>query len=284
MAKITYMNGILSGKLGGLVYAFNKAGNYVRSFRQPTNANSDSQIANRANFTAAVTSWHALTDVQKQAWNSFAVSNFKPKFGTPGVRFSGFNAFVSLNNVVNNMNSLISTVTITDPSAVTFTDLNFLPQVDAPAGPLSSMIQTSAGLPLQLSLTSANYVNTSGELTAQFTMIGPTGPGPIATAPNFIDSISDVPVGIAIVASSPIVQNNQYAPNPELNLVGIVPIIDTITGWSTSPTIEFEISALSSFGKKKLGYTAGDIVSFKAYLVGQNGMTQPLNSVKGNVA
>jgi hypothetical protein len=89
MAKVTFGDATLSGKLGSRVFAYNKAGFYDRQYRKPTDPSTGAQIDNRANFGSAVTAWHGLTDAQKGAWNIFAATVFKPKFPTLGVAYSG---------------------------------------------------------------------------------------------------------------------------------------------------------------------------------------------------
>jgi hypothetical protein len=209
---------------------------------------------------------------------------FKPKFGTSGVRYSGFNAFVSLNNVVNNMNKQTPTAEITTPAAITNTELSFLPTFNAPISGLSSNIQTSAGLPVTVFLDSINFEASTGRSDVTIGLVGPLGPGPIAAAPVFQDAIGNVPVGIAIVASLPITQNQQYVSNPEINLVAVIPPPGALTGWTSSDVIVFDCAPLSDYGNRKLGYTEEDLVQFKAYLIGQNGSTQPLNSIKTTIA
>ena len=127
---------------------------------------------------------------------------------------------------------------------------------------------------------SIDFTASSGLSVVRFDLIGPSGPGPIAAAPDFKDAIGNEPVGIAIVASLPITQNQQFVANPDINLVSIIKPIDTITGWTSANQIEFTVDPIGDYSTRKLGYEIDDVIQFKAYLVGQNGMTQPLNAVK----
>jgi hypothetical protein len=283
MAKITYMNGILSGRLGGLVYAYNKAGNYVRSFRSPTNPNTLAQINNRASFAESSSTWHALSDAQKAAWNTFAITNFKPKFGGIGTRFSGFNAFVSLNNVASNMQRQFVSNQITDPSGASNTPVMFANSSDAPLLPMGGSIKMQTGANLGISLASCTLTGDTGSCTVVFNLTPPTGTGPLTTAPAFQDCLGGIDTGIAIVASLPIVQNQQYVENPEINLVAVIIPPGPITGWTSSNTIEFMCDAVTDYGNRKLSYKTDDIVQFKAYLINKYGMSQPLNAVKNIV-
>jgi hypothetical protein len=59
-------------KLGGTVFARNRAGVYTRARVSPTQPRTPSQQANRANFAALSASWKALTQTQIQGWNNAA--------------------------------------------------------------------------------------------------------------------------------------------------------------------------------------------------------------------
>lgn len=283
MARFTPFLGDLSGKMKGLVFAFNKAGSYVRGFRMPTDPKTGAQLNNRATFAEASTTWHSLTDAQKAAWNAFAITFFKPKMGSSGTRFSGFNAYVSLSNVVGNMNRQKGTPTFSDPSGLTGTFDEFYYGSDAPVHPLSAQIQDNAGAPISLILTDVTLNGAVGSSVVSFNLVGTTGPGPISSAPKFLDAIGDVPVGIGIVASLAIEQSQQFVHNPNLNLVAVVPPIDTLTGWASSNSISIDCPKVTDYDLRKLGYQTGNLVQFQAYLIGQNGMTQPLNGCKSVV-
>jgi len=283
MALVTFINSIFSGKIGGTVYANNKGGSYARIYKKGTDPATSAQLNNRANFTAASTTWHALTDAQKAVWNTFAITNFKPKTGNPGARFSGFNAFVSLCNVVTNAGLKSSMPTITDPVGVTATFVPFAFSQDAPTHPLSSMIKDHAGHPLGIQLYGVTLDGASGQCTADFHLMTGGVITPTTTAPTFQDAIGATPVGIAIVASLPIVQNQQFVSNPDINLVAIIPAPASLTGWTSSDSISFDCPPLADYNFRKLGYETGDTVQFKAYLIGINGQTQPLNAIKTQV-
>lgn len=283
MAKVTYINSILSGKLGGLVYSFNKAGNYVRTFRTPTNPNTGAQINNRAHFANSVSAWHALGDINKGSWNTFAITVFKPKFGTPGVRYSGFNAFTSLRNVALNMQAKATTSTITLPAATTNTFGVFSPSNNAPTLGLSSNIKNPVGLPIPITLLSVEYSIATEIFTTTLGFPGPLSPGISGAGPNFEDAISGKQVGIALVGSLPISQENQFVENPEINLLAVINPPGQIDDWTLSPSITFATPQVPEFNTRKIGYTLGDIIQVKAYLISSDGMTQPLNAVTATI-
>lgn len=78
MAKIKYSAiGItnMSGKSGGSVFAFNRAGAYVRRWAKPTNPMTDLQTATRQAFGALSRAYGSLTDAQVSAWKTWGIEN-----------------------------------------------------------------------------------------------------------------------------------------------------------------------------------------------------------------
>lgn len=61
------------GKLGGTVYARNRAGVYVRNKTIPAQPRTASQVSNRASFAANSTAWASLTQTQRNGWNTLAL-------------------------------------------------------------------------------------------------------------------------------------------------------------------------------------------------------------------
>lgn len=278
MAKVIYMNGILSGKLGGLVYAFNKAGNYVRTFRKPTQPNTVAQLENRALFTQATTGWHALADTTKGLWNQFAITFFKSKFNPPGVAHSGFTAFVSLNNQVLNGQVKGKDPTISQPLGATADGLPFIVNDLPPTNQLSAQILDDVGAPLSFTVNAVDVVTTGGKcgITLNFGRIIGTGPTP--DPPEFKDAIGNVPVGFAVILSKPLSQAEQYVENPDIALCTLIKPLDEITDWAARDNITIAGEFCPEFYTRKLQYRAGDIVQAKVYMVGQNGMTQPVGA------
>ena len=277
MAKVIYMNGILSGRLGGLVYAYNKAGNYVRTFRAPTDAATPAQLNNRARLAQASSAWHALDDIIKGQWNTYAVTMFKPKFSTPGTRFSGFNAFVSLQNVAKNMLAKSAEVNISAPPANPDIILAYAPVTVAPLLEFSANIQDLLGVPVGFTVIVDEFNVTSGiTFTINFDRSINAGTG--TNGPNFSDAIGNIPAGIAFVGSLPLSQAEQFVENPDINLLAITYPIGQITAWTTGSTFTAHVANVPEIASRKNTYQTGDIVQIKAYLVGQNGATQPLNT------
>lgn len=77
MALVKYGSAItqLSGSVGGVTYARNKGGAYLRARTSPTQPNSALQTGARTLFSAAVNTWtNTLTSAERLAWSSYAAA------------------------------------------------------------------------------------------------------------------------------------------------------------------------------------------------------------------
>lgn len=74
MGIIKFGGGVsaISGKVGGTVYARNRAGAYARNWAKPTNTPTAKQSANRLAFGNVSKDWAALTSLQQEGWNTLA--------------------------------------------------------------------------------------------------------------------------------------------------------------------------------------------------------------------
>lgn len=99
MAKFTPIAGQISGRVEGVVYSKNRYGHYVRAFRAPKQPGSTPQMQVRAHFLNASTSWRALTEAERAAWNAYASETRRrlPGGGTGSV--TGLASFVSVYTV-----------------------------------------------------------------------------------------------------------------------------------------------------------------------------------------
>lgn len=100
MAIIKFGGGVagISGKIGGTVYARNKAGAYARNWAKPVNPVSSSQAAVRSLFGNASAAWGALTSTDRDAWNAAAALITRVnRFGEPYVP-SGRQYFMETQN------------------------------------------------------------------------------------------------------------------------------------------------------------------------------------------
>lgn len=76
MGLIKFGGGVagISGKIGGTVYARNRAGAYARNWAKPTNAPSPLQTANRTRFGTQAKGWQDLGQSDKDRWNNLALT------------------------------------------------------------------------------------------------------------------------------------------------------------------------------------------------------------------
>lgn len=63
-----------SGSLGGLVASHNRGGQYLRARVVPTNPSSGPQVEMRTIFGNLATAWQTLTQVQRDAWTTYAIN------------------------------------------------------------------------------------------------------------------------------------------------------------------------------------------------------------------
>jgi len=100
MAKINPIVGPLSGSMGGLTYARNRGGLYVKMKASPVNPNSARQQAVRGLLSTSSGLWQALTDEQRNAWDAYAAE--KPRSDPLGQSYflTGHQMYVALTCIV----------------------------------------------------------------------------------------------------------------------------------------------------------------------------------------
>lgn len=101
MGLVRYGIGIaeISGSAGGMVFARNKSGAYIRNRTKPVNPNSFRQNFIRAAVSHLAETWHAdLTAVERNLWEVYAAAvAMKNKLGET-IHLSGFNHFIRTNS------------------------------------------------------------------------------------------------------------------------------------------------------------------------------------------
>lgn len=97
MASIRYGQGVADvvGSVGGTTHLRNASGAYIRNRSRQSNPQTPNQSLARSRFGAVSASWSSLTDVDRQAWESFATSRVHPKTDRLGqeLTLSGSQAF-----------------------------------------------------------------------------------------------------------------------------------------------------------------------------------------------
>lgn len=271
MAKVTFLNAILSGKLGGTIYGHNKAGYYVRQFSMPTNPKTQAQVDLRTSFNTALQAWHSLDNKEKSAWNAYALTNFKGKSPVVGVVYSGFMAFCSLRAIALNAQRVARETIMSDP-VVSITPEDFVPPTGyPPAESFGAGIKKSDHTPLALSLYTATLSAETAALTLTFQMEGIQPEGPI-----FADPIGQVHVGFAAFMSLPMQQQQMFIHKPNLMNIGSIKPFTLGIGWVPGDKFTLSCSAADfAISHYKLWCTAGDFIRITAYTVSKNGQTQP---------
>lgn len=280
--------GEMSGKMGGIVFARNKRGSYIRGYVKPVNPNTESQAVARNSFTSAVTAWHTLDDFQKNLWKSYASSYFSSKsLGNISGGHSGINAFVSLRNSLLNFSR----------KQMAMIDL----AIEINAVPVTAVTQSITVLPLLPpeqpfqpqflgGLITVNGVNTAffdsnmiGTIEFGLTTSGGLGPGPTPPSPTMQNIFKDQNgsnMGIAVYASNALAQASQFVQNPEIVLLSSTGLIDNYTTVSAVPSklqINFDGSILGL--QQKTQWVAGQSVRLDAYAYNDLGESARIGTV-----
>jgi hypothetical protein len=272
MARTTFINAILSGKLGGAVYSRNKAGSYIRIFVKGTDPESSAQLAVRGNFASALTGWHSLDDQAKSEWNTFAIQHFSPKIAKCGT-YSGFNAYTSLRAVALNANRIVREYTIeAKPAgaavAIVHTTGIFTVPNSAPSLGHSNMLESSIGMPLACQMSAASF---STDATCTFTV---DLPGLVTPVPEFTDPVGGLKQAWLLFASNALSQNMQFVQNPYFTILGVIPPITYTSGWpvgGASKIIYTFTDADLNIGAHKHWYSAGQTVQLSLVSVNEVG-------------
>lgn len=287
MAKIVNAGiaGELSGKLGGQVFARNRAGAYVRQNAQPTNPNTLAQIRARSAFGNSSSVYHSLQASQKSGWQNLGDNFFVSKsMQMPGT-LSGFNVFLSMRNTAANMNAVQNiTPVITvggTPASITVNE-QFQPVLAPPSGMMQGALVDSNGNPFQIEVTGGSAtVDANGNLatlSVETNELNPLGTSSIETF-NAPDSVgADVPTGFACYCSQALEQEGMFVENPERYLVAATPSM-TFDG---GPTPYIDVGFDFAFNQSASNYQSipqsGQTVRATLYQVSTSGQFRRVGS------
>lgn len=210
--------GEMRGKLGSMVFARNRGGAYARQFAKPIDPATIAQLAARNNFGSASSNYHSLDPSTKSLWQNFANSVFNPKNGNMGVA-SGFNAFVSLLNVVNNVKIATTTLEINGTPAPS-TDRDYSFSGTPPTFALEANFQNAGGGANTYSFNSFSnfgitYSGSDADIECDF-LLDVTGlVGPSGSVGNFRDANGNY-FGFSVFMSNPVDQPGMFVQNPYL--------------------------------------------------------------------
>lgn len=92
----------MRGTAGGSTFSRGAGGSYIRNRVKGTNPQTQTQIAQRANFSQQSQAWRALTAAQRAAWNGAAASGQYPNKNLLGdvIQPSGAGLYNALNLVI----------------------------------------------------------------------------------------------------------------------------------------------------------------------------------------
>jgi hypothetical protein len=276
--------GQLSGKMGGLVFARNRGGNYVRSFVKPIDPMTIAQLNARVNFGNSSNNYHSLDPSLKTAWKEFALNSFNPKSGVQGTA-SGFNAFTALLNTTKNINNLASQSLTMGATPITGTLSNFLFSSIPPAFALQTNIKTSTGGVVTLdSIDFSNPIvsNSAGvyhletNLTINLSGIGAIPAGVISAFEDTNDNL----FGFNIYMSNPVAQPGMFIQNPNLTLLGSIQGQASITTpVPVSPSLIYTLTQNLVASNYHSLPQVNEFVQITVYQVGVAGMQNKLGSM-----
>lgn len=283
MARIVggSMIGELSGKLGGSVFARNRGGAYIRQYVIPVDPRTGAQVSARSNFGLASSTYHALNDSTKALWSNFASNVFNPKTGQMGVP-SGFNAYVSLNTVVNTIKNIPSTIQLNSVAAPK-TDILFQNASTPPDFALEGNFGLSGGsIPAPFILQSGSFGNITRGLSTttipfSFVLKLNGGVGPSGDFVGTIDAKGNE-FGFKIFMSNPIAQESLFVANPYLIDLGAIRPFTVTTSVAGVDTVSIAgESELNSASYKALPNN-GQWVEMTIFQVSKTGMLLKVGS------
>lgn len=129
-----------SGSIGAKTHSHNRAGQYIRARRTPTQpVGTGRRATQRANFGGASSGWGALTYAEQAAWSAYADAHpITDRLGQ-AIKLTGHQAYVSINAQLLNCGEAQSAVPplsadVSGPSAVVFTAVSAGAITITPAG------------------------------------------------------------------------------------------------------------------------------------------------------
>jgi hypothetical protein len=274
--------GELRGKMGGMVFARNRGGAYVRQFAKPVDPKTIAQLTARGKFGSSSSNYHGLSDSVKTMWNNFASSVFNPKTGTRGVP-SGFNAFVSLLNTINNAKPFTSFV-LTGTAPLVVTEIPFGISDIPPSFALESNFKvTTLGpgfIPFSLGEVS-NISYTPGSVSSAFSgsfAIDTSGFIGSGTTSNVISDAKDNKFGFKVFMSNPVAQASMFIQNPYLIDLGTIPALALTTPANLSEglTIDY-VATLASANYQSLPME-NQFVQISIFQISSTGMLLKIGS------
>lgn len=280
MAKVTFMDAILSGKRGGSVFSRNRAGAYVRQWVRPINPNTIAQQNARTNFGLSSNQYHSLSDPAKALWNAFSAF-YNPKGVTLPSSLSGFNVFIAMNNTAKNAHDNEWTYDVKKNGAgspLAKTNNSFVQSSVAPSSQLISTYTYDAGIaPLLILPGDVNIVyNASGSFTFSIDLQANPSVTSGTGVTNPLTDTNGQQYGFAFYMSKGVQQAHNFKANPEMQLLGSITNFELASAPTTITTYNISGSASINPTNYQTTPNAGEIVQITMYQVGINGMFNKL--------
>jgi len=88
------------GTIAGTIFSANKSGPYARGWNRGPNPRSTAQSQQRGRTSGMAKAWRGLTQLQRDAWDTWAALPAQEKFNSLGESYfaSGFNWYVAIND------------------------------------------------------------------------------------------------------------------------------------------------------------------------------------------
>lgn len=265
--------GDLSGRLGGVVFSRNTTDKIVRAYVMPTDAKTVQQMNNRGGFSSVNALWASLSMNTKQSWNSFANSLFVPKKGRKANRYSGQNAFVSINSVLNTCYRSNYQSILAGPAGHALyhefeSSILIPPQTQVYPGILSQ-----AGSLISLTLNDFQF-NSS---TKSCTLILDMSPGSQELQPVFTDNTGLIYQGFAVYLSNPLTQGQTNTSGMEEFLIGSVRSPYAISDWTTRSNLTFSWTVPDIYFRNiKTQFLSNSYIFATCYLINFKGQSLQL--------
>ena len=276
MAKFNPTIGTLSGKTGGLIYAFNRGGFYQRNYVKQVWAGTPAQVTAKNFFVASNSYWNSLSDIQKTEWNTFAKLFYNPLYAKSNVEYNGHDAAIAAQMTASMTNSMKRTFTLlwgSHSSVVSSSSL--LLGTDAPSYRLGTLINDTNNNPVAITFSNVVF-NANGSGTMYFTMNNFTN-----KALRLTEYINNGKIGFCFYCSNGLKVNQKFYKRPLYFLMGSTGIISsnsiaTIPSYNTF-SIQFALGLTTT--NYKLFPVSTDKVRITAYIYNLNGQKALVGSL-----
>jgi hypothetical protein len=248
LARVTFINAIMSGSVGGTTYSSNKGGAVARVRVTPTNRRTGAQVRRRQQLGSVAATWNSLLPANRLAWESYATNLYVPKHGRrPGVAYAGFNAFSGCNNLLIAGQGYIGTLVITSGIApVTNTDTDFTVDLGPSLNQVSGQIIGSGeGQVANQTVSDLSITSMAGPSYQPLNVVFKVNYSqPISlTAGNLSDAGSNNEIGYIVMCSRKLANINAAVRNKDMFLIGTTGVINFTAGTGDTSSLGFSLTA-----------------------------------------